>query len=549
MPATYSILNGEITESTRKFDIYSVLQDLPDNTSKLISPRDVRDAFLTTWSSIAFKETTSNGNEYIGIDSSNPDERDIKKKILIGKRSIYGSNVLTDGLINSSDVDIFFYNTKKDSEQQDSTKISFLAGTASNLFSTAPFIESKKDSDYLSLNITNPQDSINFLSTNDRVSINNISFPTVLENQSSASEGKILKYVGSYPNGYLEWSDPFSSFNQIGNNDGSVTNIISGPSQSVFLNGFSLEFIENSEVPETIGGIESGMSFPIGSFPNSNSGNWPLSEVMRNLIYPYIEPKLTISTINSDSGNRYAEIGTTFSAFIEYKVITYAREDNEEISEIFLTDNPTLPWNVLDHRVGETSGNPGTEFEFNLSETRVASFTQSDTVDYTLFASNIQNPSDPNISSVGFSFSVTESVEFLSPILSSYKNFSSFDIFLPGDFSLFINDSDTIKQIDKILPGKKIEVCYNSATSSTIYFAHPNLSFEGGLTYSNTLKTIKDPNGYIIYDFNNPSLSSFTYSVVTPSSPLNYYGDYTVYKTDNVVEYNGGCEQKFEFIF
>ena len=28
-----------------------------------------------------------------------------------------------------------------------------------------------------------------------------------------------------------------------------------------------------------------------------------------------------------------------------------------------------------------------------------------------------------------------------------------------------------------------------------------------------------------------------------------YYGDYTVYKTDNLVEYNGGCEQKFEFIF
>ena len=41
MPTTYSINVGTVIEATRKTDIFKVLQDLPDNTQKLISPRDV----------------------------------------------------------------------------------------------------------------------------------------------------------------------------------------------------------------------------------------------------------------------------------------------------------------------------------------------------------------------------------------------------------------------------------------------------------------------------------------------------------------------------
>jgi hypothetical protein len=46
MSATFSNV-GTITESTRKADIFSVLNDIPDN--KPISPRDVRDAVMSTW--------------------------------------------------------------------------------------------------------------------------------------------------------------------------------------------------------------------------------------------------------------------------------------------------------------------------------------------------------------------------------------------------------------------------------------------------------------------------------------------------------------------
>ena len=58
MPVTYSINVGTITESSRKENVFSVIQQLPDNTQKLISPKDVRDAFVSAWANSAFKITT-----------------------------------------------------------------------------------------------------------------------------------------------------------------------------------------------------------------------------------------------------------------------------------------------------------------------------------------------------------------------------------------------------------------------------------------------------------------------------------------------------------
>ena len=114
MPATFSINSGQLTETTRKPNIFSVLNDIQDNTQKLISPRDVRDAFLSTWANSPFKITTPNSLanfEYIGIDSNNPSNRDIKEKILLGKRSYGNLDVMNDYLLGS-DTDIFLFNTK-----------------------------------------------------------------------------------------------------------------------------------------------------------------------------------------------------------------------------------------------------------------------------------------------------------------------------------------------------------------------------------------------------------------------------------------------------
>ena len=114
MPATYSISVGGPTEALRKQDITSVLLDLPDNTQKLISPKDVRDAFLTSWANSAFKQTIGQaGIEYLGIDSGNPDSRDIKQKIFLGKRNFTGSDIMNNTLLSyTNPTDIYFFNTK-----------------------------------------------------------------------------------------------------------------------------------------------------------------------------------------------------------------------------------------------------------------------------------------------------------------------------------------------------------------------------------------------------------------------------------------------------
>ena len=78
------------------FTINGDYDDLADNTSSYIIPKYLRDAILSTWDSIPFKETTASGSSiyYIGIDSGEADSliekpnRDLAvNKILIGKRS------------------------------------------------------------------------------------------------------------------------------------------------------------------------------------------------------------------------------------------------------------------------------------------------------------------------------------------------------------------------------------------------------------------------------------------------------------------------------
>ena len=314
MPATYSVNVGTQFETSTK-DILSVLKNLPDNTNKLISPRDVRDAFLSTWANSPFKQTkTISGIEYIGLDSGNPSGRDIKEKIFLGKRSFGNSDVLTNTLLNSTDTDIFIYNTKSDSLSQDSTKVSILSGTDSSLYTNSPYFESKYNgSSKIDFNIINPslyQAPINIYSSNGRVSINGISFPTISENNTSTN-GKILRYVGTYPNGYLKWDDTNVTISQLGT-PGSVTNIYGG---TVSLNGYELEFVNNNLTSTSVGGVPTGYSFSSTSF---NGGKWPISEVIRKVLYPKVDPLINISAISTSNSTKYAELGKTSSIEIDW---------------------------------------------------------------------------------------------------------------------------------------------------------------------------------------------------------------------------------------
>jgi hypothetical protein len=529
MPATFSINVGTIIESTRKENVFNVLQDIPDNTQKLISPRDVRDAFLSSWSNSTFKLTTPGlltTSEYIGVDSGNPDSRDVKRKILLGKRSFGNSDIMNSNLLSNNAADIYFYNTKDDSSTQSSTKIAILAGTDFTLHQYAPYIEALSNDNSIDLNINNPSlfgGDISILSSSGRVAINGILFPTVSETAASASNGRILRYYGTYPNGSLKWDDVNVTVANIGS-PGQPTNIYGSP---VNVNGYPIEFIEDSLVPIAVGGIEVGSSFSVDSFSNSvtdSFSNWPLVEVVRKMLYPYVPPVLTISSINTVTGTTYSEVGVTASVNINYQLQLFARDSSEFIS---------------DWRISSTTYSTG-GFSFSGVPGSILSGSATSSIYLTQSISNnyVFEASDNGSIGTGFSHSATSSITFIRPFLLSFGDFgTTFDNSMLD--SIILNTPINSRLI-KPNPGPSQSFYIESSGSGYLYFTHP---FSYG-----TVSIIKDPNGFIIHDIDSFSYSSFTFSnSITPGSGLDYYDSYRIYRTIATCSYTGGGD--FEFIF
>jgi len=543
MSLTYSVNIGTEFEATRKSDILSVLKELPDNTEKLISPKDVRDAFLSAWANPPFKQTTEKetGKEYIGIDSGNPSSRDIKRKILLGKRSYGNIDILDDNLLSKLDTDIYFYNTKQDSEDQSSTRISILAGTNSEQYKYSPYIEAKSSNNSISLEIRNTSNNgpINIYSQTGKVFINGISFPSVSDNTSNATDGKILRYYGSYPNGYLKWDYPTIKLSEFGDPTGE-TNVWGNP---VKLNGHSLEFIEDYSVPKTIGGVDAGSSFPAGSF---NGQNWPLSEVIRKILYPFVKPEITITAVNSQTGMNYGEIGKTASVNINWSITIYPRDNSEYIQDYYITikkpdgtfiNTPDAsPYSGLSF----SSNTPGTKFSGTLSHDLYSN--SVGTYSFIYMASDVNDSSqiDLNIPSVngeyrsGFSYSVHSDFSFVYPVFYGFTN-----SVINDNVINFSNGASTISKIIQSYPGGSQSLKFNSKGDGYFYFAYPNQYF------NSPVSEIRDANGFVLYD-GNINISSFTYSnllITNYDTPTNY----TIWRTIGTCSYtqNGLFEFKF----
>jgi len=322
MAGTFSINIGTSTEST-SFQLvggtgYSpdyltdILDRLEDNTSKQISPTVLRDTLLSLYTSSPFKETSPTGSntEYIGIDTLDPNGKDLKKKIFIGKRSFSGtySYQSTDDIINStlfgSDVDIFLFNTKIDTIPQTTTRIGILSGSSSN-FGVYPFIQSQVVSGVsqsLSLDFVNQSGDVILNSDYGFVSVNNTNFPGISQSTASASNGKVL----FYENGSLGWSDiTIPSLSFIGTT-GSQIDIYGTP---VNVNSFPLEFTDSRMVPLVVSDITAGSTF----------SNQPITEMLRRIIYPYLGPKCTISIL-SPYNSGYVEVGTFPTPTIQFTI-------------------------------------------------------------------------------------------------------------------------------------------------------------------------------------------------------------------------------------
>jgi hypothetical protein len=296
--ATYST-GTPPTNALKLNTLQDIFNSLADNTSGSIVPKNFRDGFYTVWENIMFKPTTAGGTEYIGIDKS-----DFREKIFLGKKTVNNQFIMNNNLL-SSDVDIFFYNTKTEPQLNYNTKIAFLAGTGSHIVNgniVAPYIESQRTTGFsLDFNIVNPSyytsgsmslgGNININSQNGNIVLNNVVWPTSNSNLNSSQDGYVLKYkwIGGTP--YAIWETMASQ---------SVTSITSAGTVSisggsVLISGINYNFSSNVPMPNAVGGIPAGTTF----------SNMPLAQIINLMLYPYIRPTLTtnITPENIEAGD------------------------------------------------------------------------------------------------------------------------------------------------------------------------------------------------------------------------------------------------------
>jgi hypothetical protein len=337
--ATYSINNSLATETISwnisgtpsYFDF--ILDSLKDNKAKIISPRVLRDTVLSLHDDIVFKETTSGaGIVYIGVDSGNPLDRDVKKKMFIGKRAFSGnssfinSHTIMNSNLLSSDYDHFFYNTKEDNISQLTTKVQIIVGSDRNTFSqnsesgssllvptgpetvyNMPFIQSQYvtgTTQSLSIDFINKLGDVDVRSDSGTVSIANLSFPTITDSVTNILEGRVLKIDTS--NYQLYWDDVV--FAQLQSTTGSVLELFGTPTN---LNSYPLEFSDSRLCPTDFGELKFGDTFQ----------NFSISEMLKRIIYQYLPPSCSLKirdqfplNVEDPFTEAFVEVGTFFGS-------------------------------------------------------------------------------------------------------------------------------------------------------------------------------------------------------------------------------------------
>lgn len=288
--ATQSISSG-ITYAEKQKNFQSVLNLLPDNTQKLITPRDVRDSVYTTWDNIVYKpmKVVASDIEFIGMDQD-----DLKEKVYFGKKRVSNQDIMSNELLNE-DVDFYFYNTKSEPQSSYDTKLAFLAGTGSFFYEgnlAVPYIESKSvqnlDGNYLNLEIRNTSymlrnderfgGDININSVFGNISLNGFVFPKLNTNLDATNNNKFLKFVWDETAqlGFATWSE-------------------STQSATLSFGESDIFFTSTVETPQSIGGILQGETFD----------KVPVTEMVRRILYPYVKPTITANFNNLvlESGN------------------------------------------------------------------------------------------------------------------------------------------------------------------------------------------------------------------------------------------------------
>jgi len=456
--STYSINISQPTESTSYGNIATIIGNLPDNVTKEVNPRDIRDAIISDWDVPSFKETkgTASVISYIGIDAGNPVDKDIKQKIFFGKREFNGTSIMSSSLLSSTDdTDIFFFNTKKDTHSQLKTRVSLLSGVNSILHTKAPYIQSQvvtgTAGQVLSLDIVNPsatKGGISIKSDYGVVSLNTIGYPTIVQTSASASNLKVLRCN----DGQFFWDDISVNFYNTVGATGSPLNIYGTP---VSVNGTSIEFTSTKKTPLPFHGMVAGRSF----------NNVPLVEVLREILYPYLKPVVSLGINQS-----IAEFGTFPSISLNYI-----------ITKRTLSVNTTTLTNMIPGSV------PPIVSTGQVIVTGVATG---------VYISNTNTTFQITSNDGTQSVSASQSLKFVYP-------------YFCGLLSSPVINFAGLSTLNKVVSTKSDQTI-GLIGSGYIYFIYDN-------SYP-VLNRILDNNNIEIYGASS-SLTSFTYSVVTLTSP------------------------------
>lgn len=291
-----------------EFSENKVVTDIPNNDQKLIVPTSIRNAVLSLYDSIAFKENIVGGKYFIGIDST---RQNLKMPIYLGKRLFRGSEVVNSSILSAHDITI--HNTKPDnSGQLGKTSMVFLTGTFSNLPSTSPKVEANVVTTgnirRVDLSLLNDAGDVSVLSkqsgANDpggTVSLNSISYPSWQDSLVNAGEEKTLVYS----NGSVHWSGLTPSDPGFYGSTGSSVPLFG---KETFVNGYALSFTDTRWCPISIGDIELAETFEEDA----------LAYVLERIIYDYLPPTCTLSL--SDTAMQFPEIGSSPTVYLKYEV-------------------------------------------------------------------------------------------------------------------------------------------------------------------------------------------------------------------------------------
>ena len=477
MAPTYSINPGTGQEAESFTDISQILNLLPDNTQKLIAPRDVRDAVFSNWENAVIRYTTnSSGTPYIGVA-----RKEIKDPIFIGKKELNNSSILSNSVLSAnSDVDIFFYNTKSDGALTQDLKIVFLGGSSQSLHLTPPYLEVTQvvgGTPSLDLSLTHNQSfggDFNFIAgASGRISLNNLVFPSTTDLASmvvspSASVVGDL-YLVRNSSGNVELRQPGSGVSTTLGIPGGTTNIYGSP---VNLNGFPLEFTDLNPTIIPLGGIAAGSTF----------SNVPLVEMIRQLLYPYLGPLTLISFTNV-----VFERSHSSGMYIPFTYTLIKRSNSIISSQVSAIGNSSIP--VIP--TGPTFGGSG--YQSN-------SYSGGYTFSSIQISGNLGGvfTFSCNASDGTTTYTATQSIKFV------YPYFFGFYPTTPTFSSIVMNN--VLSTLDS--SGGKLVRDYGSQSvgiggSGFICFCYP---YSYGL-----LSTIYDGNGFLLWQVGSAS-TSWTYS-------------------------------------